>query len=105
MKSLLRVRHDIDAGSDGVEPWQLKEERPWVRFFDSVLGRIPLIGMLAGYVFNPTYTVRRGDEPIVRIRQRRAWMEGKFTLEQLADLNESEQLRALLSTLTFLLIG
>ncbi len=31
-------------------------------------------------------------------------MEGKFTLEQLAGLEESEQLRALLAALTFLLI-
>ncbi len=103
VKSLFRVRHDIDGGTDE-EQWLLREERPWVRFVDAAFGRIPLLGMLAGYVFNPTYLVCRGEEPIARLRQLRSFWENEFALDGLAPMNDEQELRLLLATLTFLVI-
>ena len=104
VKSLFRVRHDIDAG-DGSQPWQLREERPWVRFLDAAFGRIPLLGMFAGYILNPTYIVRRGEDTIARLRQLRAF-RGRCVRARPAftAMSDPERQRLLYTTLTFLLI-
>ncbi|MBO6938823.1 MAG: hypothetical protein JJ863_27895 [Deltaproteobacteria bacterium] len=103
VKSLFRVRHQIDDGSDEAG-WLLREERPWVRFLDSALGRIPVLGMFAGYVFNPTYLVCRGDTPIARLRQLRSFWESDFALDRLSPVDGEAELRLLLAMLTFLVV-
>ncbi|MDX9921029.1 MAG: hypothetical protein RB289_13805, partial [Paludibacter sp.] len=37
----------------------IREENPWAKIFDSMLGEIPLLGILSGYLFHPSYIVTR----------------------------------------------
>ena len=50
---------------------------------DALLGEIPVIGMFAGYLFHPAYTVTRADgTEVLRATKQPAMWEGKYTVEK-----------------------
>jgi len=54
--------------------------------------------MFSGYFFNPSYTIRRTDgTEVMRLKKQPSFWEGKFILEKLVELDEVEELRALMS--------
>lgn len=83
----------------------LKEDNPWVKVADSLLGELPFIGMFTGYMFHPSYTVYRGDsketgQPLLRLVKKPAFFEGAFEIEKLdQSLQGEEELRVLLGVL------
>jgi len=103
MKSLWRARYDIYSGEEIV--MGIAEEDPWIRVADMVLTDIPLLGLFAGYLFNPKYLVSRADgPPVMRLRKQPALFEGKFTIDKLAELDEKEEEHVLLSLLMMVLL-
>ena len=72
----------------------IREEKPWAKVGDGILGSIPIISIFAGYFFNPSYLVTpaspEGDDakagapdgpPLLRLVKRHALLEGKFEIE------------------------
>jgi uncharacterized protein YxjI len=103
MKSLWRARYDIMEGEQVA--LTIQEANPWVKVFDSLFGEIPLVGMFAGYVFNPAYNVLRPNGgAVMRLVKEPAFLEGKFRIENLGPMREDEELRALLSLLMTVLL-
>lgn len=73
----------------------IREANAWVKVWDSLLGEIPIIGMLTGYFFNPSYQVTDQDGAIVAILKKEPSFFGrKFTLskEQEFDTDDSERI-------------
>ncbi|HEX8295952.1 MAG TPA: hypothetical protein VF593_06600 [Chthoniobacteraceae bacterium] len=105
-KSLWRSHYDIFSRADSKEvSMTIQEENPFAKIFDSLLGQIPILGVLTAYLFHPRYAVRTADGTIVaRLTKRAALLEGKFTLEQLGDLQDEQSLEILLSCLMMLLL-
>lgn len=103
MRSIWKANYEIFDQSDDSN-LQISEENAWVKVFDSLVGEIPIVGMFAGYVFNPAYLVARPDgTTIARLAKQPAMFEGKFVLEKMTNLSEEEEVRVLLSVLTMTL--
>jgi uncharacterized protein YxjI len=104
MKSLWKAHFDINVLSTGAAI-SIKEKDPWVKVLDALLQQIPLIGMFAGYLFNPTYLVSRGEDDVLfTVKKQPAFFEGKFKIEKNADMDESEEECALLGVMMMLLL-
>lgn len=104
LKSLWKSNFDIFASGETPE-MSIKEENPWVKVLDALIGEIPFVGMFTGYLFHPAYLVSRPDGTVVmRLEKQPAFFEGKFTLEKQADLTPDEETRALLSLLMMVLL-
>ena len=104
MRSLWRAHYEIEQG--GRPAFQIREENPWIKVLDGLVGDIPLIGMLSGYVLHPAYRVTRtgSEEPVVRAVKRPAFFEGRYGIDCTGTLSEDEERLVLLSLLMMLLL-
>jgi len=103
MRSLWKTHYEIE--DDDHAALSVNEEDAWVKVFDSLLGQLPIVGALTGYLFNPAYLVTRADGTVLlRMVKRPAFFEGKFSVEQRAQLDAGEETRALLGLLMMILL-
>ncbi|HZG50869.1 MAG TPA: hypothetical protein VEZ40_01925 [Pyrinomonadaceae bacterium] len=103
MRSLWKSHYEVEDERGGA--MMIAEENAWVKVFDSLLGEIPLVGALTGYLFHPAYLLTRADGTIVlRMVKRPAFFEGKFSVEQRAPLDAETETRALLGLLMLILL-
>lgn len=81
MRSIWRARYDIER--DGQRIIGIQEENPWVKIADHVLGELPVLGLLTGYLFHPAYRVTRAatDTLLLRVVKQPAFFEGRFRIE------------------------
>ena len=103
MKSLWKASYDILDGEDIV--MKIVQENPWIGVVDSILEQIPVVGIATSYLFHPKYLISRADgTPVLRLTKQPAFFEGKFRLDKLADIGETEERRAILSLLMMVLL-
>ena len=81
MKSLWKAHYEIHQG--GRETLLIREENGWIKVLDAIVGGIPIVGIFAGYMFNPAYLVSRGEEQpaLLRVAKQPAMFEGKFRID------------------------
>lgn len=90
MKSLWKAHFDVEDAF-GRECFFIEEENPWIRMLDGLFDSIPVIGMLSGYLFQPTYLVKRVDGTLVmKLKKLPAMWEGRFQLTQEAPTTQTE---------------
>jgi uncharacterized protein YxjI len=96
MRSLWRAQYDVYQGEHVV--FTISEESVLTRFFDNIFSQIPLVGALSGYIFQPSYIVKResGEEVMCLSKQPALW-EGVFKMDLLAALSPAEQESLMLS--------
>ena len=83
----------------------IKEEKPWTKVLDGLLGEIPVVGMFTGYFLHPTYIVSRANgAPVLRLTKQPAFFEGKFIIEKHDEMTADEEIRALLSLTMMVLL-
>lgn len=81
MKSLFSARYDISR--NGQPLFELREENPWVKFFDGLFEGIPIIGAFSGYLFHTRYVIQNAaGKKFFTLHKRPAFFEGVFELEQ-----------------------
>lgn len=105
-RSLWSAHYDIfeNAGSK-VASIHIQEENPMAKVFDSLLGQIPILGILTAFLFHPRYAVKTADGRLLaRVTKRAALLEGRFTLERLGEMTDEQELEVLLSCLMMLLL-
>lgn len=103
MKSLWSAHYDVIQ--DGQIDMTIEEESPMKKLVESMLGEIPVIGILFDYLLNPSYLVRRPDGTLLlKLIKKPAFLEGKFTLEKLTDMPEDDELRSLLALIMVVLL-
>lgn len=104
MRSLWRSRYDVTR--DGAPMFAIQEANPWVSVLDGLVGEIPIVGILSGYLFHPAYRVTRTDTgaEAYRVTKQPAFFEGRFRVDALdAPAGDDEQL-ALVSILMMVLL-
>lgn len=90
MKSLWKAHFDVEDAF-GQESFFIEEENPWIRMLDGLFDAIPIIGMLSGYLFQPTYLIKRVDGTLVmKLTKQPAMWEGRFQLTQEAPTTPAE---------------
>jgi uncharacterized protein YxjI len=103
-RSIWKASYDIFDGH-GTQVMKISEENGWIKVGDALFGELPLVGMLSGYVFNPSYIVTRPDgSPVARLKKQPAFLEGRFQLENQAQLSSEDETRTLLSVLMMTLL-
>jgi len=103
MRSLWAAHYDIYE--QGQIDMTIREEEPWKRFVEAVVGEIPLVGFIAIYLLNPSYLVKMADgTPALRAIKKPSIFERYFVIEKLAEIDEDDELRALLSLITMVLL-
>ena len=104
MRSIWKASYDLfDAA--GNHAMKINEENGWVKVGDALFGELPIIGILSGYIFNPTYLVTRLDgTPVARLRKKPAFLEGKFELYRVGEMSTEEETRVVLGVLMMTLL-
>jgi len=103
MRSLWAAHYDIYE--QGKIDMMIREENPWKRLVEGLLGEIPLLGFVAIYLINPSYLVKMADgTPALRATKKPSIFERYFVIDKLAEIDEDDELRALLSLIMMVLL-
>ncbi|MGI9056880.1 MAG: hypothetical protein ACR2F2_13880 [Pyrinomonadaceae bacterium] len=104
MRSIWKANYDV-FNAAGHQIFKINEESGWIKVADSLVGEIPIVGMLTGYIFNPSYIVTNSNgTAIARLQKQPAFFEGKFQLSKLGELNSDEENLVLLGALMMILL-
>lgn len=84
---------------------EINEKNAWVKVWDGLFSEIPIVGIFTGYVFNPSYIIKRPDGTVVCILKKQASFFGrKFIISNEASFEKGEEDRVLLSAMMMLLL-
>ncbi|MFD2163135.1 hypothetical protein ACFSJU_12085 [Paradesertivirga mongoliensis] len=104
MKSLWKANYDVFDHHKNLE-FNIREENPWTKVADSLLGEIPLLGLFTGYMFHPKYVVTNAQGiPVARLSKEASFFGRKFTLDKLSDIKQNESARILLALMMMVLL-
>ena len=100
-----RAHYEVFNPGDETPDFSIREENAAAKFFDGILGEIPIIGMLTGYLFHPRYAATKSSgEVMMRMTKQAAFWEGKFIIEKPGELTEREELNLIMSYLMMVLL-
>jgi uncharacterized protein YxjI len=103
MRSLWSTHYQII--DDGQVDMEIHEESPMKRFFESLLGEIPILGFIFIYILNPSYLITRADgTPVLRAVKKPSIFERYFEIEKLHEIEPDDELRALMALLMMVLL-
>lgn len=103
MRSIWKAHYEVLRGETPV--LTIREDSAFVRFMDGVIGDLPIVGLLSGYFFHPSYSVTRPDGTrVLHVKKQPALWEGRFTIEREAELTPDEEASAVLSILMMVLL-
>lgn len=104
-KSLLKAHYEV-YDNDKKPEFLIQEENPWAKFWDALLGEIPVLSMFTGYMFNPRYAVKRTgtEDTVVRLSKEKSFFGRRFKVDKLANLEEGEDERLILGLMMMSLL-
>ncbi len=105
MRSLWRAHYEVYDES-GVHVSTISEENPGAKLMDSLLGEIPILGILTGYLFHPRYVLSSttDESPKMKLSKQSALWEGKYKLERMYDYDDVDELRGLMAFMMMTLL-
>lgn len=104
MKSLWKANYNA-FDSAGMEDYLIKEDNAWIKVGDNLLGEIPILNILTGYIFNPSYSLYdKRENVLLQLLKKPSFFSRKFTLEKLADINPEDETRLILCFMMMILL-
>ncbi len=104
-RSIWKAHYETFNPGDNTPDFSIREENPWTKVLDSMLGEVPIVGMFTGYFFHPSYLASRSDgSPAMRITKQPAFWEGRFQINKLGNLTPREELNLFLSFMMLILL-
>lgn len=83
----------------------IQEKNPWVKVGDALLSEVPILGILTGYLFNPSYTVKRPDGTLVcTFKKVPSFFGRKFELYKESEFEQGEEERVKLGLTMMVLL-
>lgn len=102
--SIWKARYEIYDENEQ-QDLLMQEENPWVKVIDALLIEVPLLGIVSGYIFNPSYIVTRPDGTIVaRLKKEPSFWGRKFTVSKLNEFEKGEEERLVLGLMMMILL-
>ena len=97
MRSLWKAAYEVHD-EHGQPLYFISEESAFMRLLDGIFSELPIIGLLSGYVFNPSYLVKNGSgKTVMRMKKQPALWEGVFKMEAFSkSLSPADQKRLML---------
>jgi hypothetical protein len=72
---------------------------------DGFFGQIPVLGLLAAYLFHPAYRVApEGGAAVLRLQKQPALMEGRYRIQALAGAQDAHTELAVLGLIVMVLL-
>lgn len=104
-RSLWKAHYEI-YDENGLVVSEIHEENGWVKVLDGIFGELPVIGILSGYIFNPSYAVSHAisGNTVVRVTKKPALFESSFVIEEAVDISEAAEIRTILAILMMTLL-
>ncbi len=104
MRSLWKAHYDV-YDENGQHASTISEANPMAKFFDGLLGEIPLVGFFSGYLFHPRYELTSVDgQKRLTLTKKPAFWEGKYILERHMDYDDVDELRGLMAFMMMALL-
>lgn len=104
LRSIWKATYEI-YDTDETQDFVIQEANAWVKVGDALLGEVPVLGMLTGYFFNPSYNVTRPDGTLVAVLKKEASFFGRrFQVTKHADMTDKEEERILLGLMMMILL-
>jgi len=102
--SLWKATYNI-IDPDNNHQYNIKEENGWVKVMDGILGEIPIVGMLTGYLFNPKYAVTDLNGNLVaRISKEPSFFGRRFIITKEGEFGETDDDRVMLGLMMLVLM-
>ena len=78
----------------------IKEEKPFAKVVDGLLGGLPFVGLVCNYIFNPSYilTLEDGTE-LFRLTKAPSFWGALFKIDKLTDVTPDNEIRCMMSLL------
>lgn len=87
------------------EKFQIVEDNAWIKLWDGLVSRIPVIGMLSGYFLNPSYSVLGNDgRKYFTLKKMPSLIGRRFQMDRLIDINDEDESLVILSLLMMVLL-
>ncbi|MGB1039169.1 MAG: hypothetical protein ACPGYY_11035 [Bacteroidia bacterium] len=87
------------------EQFKINEENGWIKVWDSMLSEIPILGILTGYFFNPTYIVSNmSGKEVARIKKEASFFGRRFTITKNDVTDEDDDQRIILGLMMMILL-
>ncbi|WP_435181967.1 hypothetical protein [Cellulophaga omnivescoria] len=103
-RSLWKAHYDI-IDENQKQQYNISEENPWVKVFDSMLGEIPVLSMFTGYLFNPSYIVKDNQgKSIIKLKKSASFFGRNFELTKLGELDNDDDDRIMLGLMMMILL-
>lgn len=104
MRSLWKATYNI-IDSEDKQRFQVSEDNGWVKFFDSMVGEIPIIGMFTGYFLNPSYSVKDDSGKVYfKLKKMPSLIGRRFQLDRVVDIDNQDESLVVLSLLMMTLL-
>jgi hypothetical protein len=102
--SIWKARYEI-FDENSKQDLLIQEENAWVKVGDALLSEVPLLGIMSGYFFNPSYVVTRPDGTLVaRLKKQRSLVGRRFRVTKEAEFEAGEEERTLLGLMMMILL-
>ena len=78
----------------------IKEEKPFAKVVDTLLGGLPFVGLVCNYIFNPSYILTLEDgTKLFRLTKAPSFWGALFKLDTLPDVTPDNEIRCMMSLL------
>ena len=78
----------------------IKEEKPFAKVVDTLLGGLPFVGLVCNYIFNPSYILTLGDgTELFRLTKAPSFWGALFKIDKLTDVTPDNETRCMMSLL------
>lgn len=104
MRSIWKSSYNVLDEADQ-QKFTITEDNAWVKFFDGMVGEIPIIGMFTGYFLNPSYTVKGMDgKEYFKLKKMPSMFGRRFQLDRIVDIDDEDESLVVLSLLMMVLL-
>lgn len=102
--SLWKARYEIYDEKNQPD-LHIQEENGWIKVLDALLCEIPLLGIISGYFFHPSYLVTRPDgTAVARLQKEASFWGRKFSVNTLNKFEDGEEERLILGLMMMILL-
>ncbi len=103
-RSMWKARYEI-FGENKKQLFHINEKSAMVRVMDNVFGEIPILGLLTGYIFNPTYIVTDFEnQTVVELIKKPSFFGRKFEITATGKLREKHNDKIILGLMMMILL-
>ena len=104
MRSIFKATYEVCRGDTPI--MIIQEANAWVKVLDALLQQIPILGMFAGYFFNPSYDLKASEDapPVLTASKQPAFFESKFKIERVGNIEPDDEELCLMGIVVMLLL-